>query len=63
MNREQLQGKWIQAKGEVKKHWGKLTDDDLVQVQGDYDKLIGKIRERHGDSEEHVRYRIDKLEG
>lgn len=63
MNREQLQGKWTQVRGEVKKHWGKLTDDDLVQVQGDYDKLIGKIRERHGDSEEHVRSWIDKLEG
>ncbi|MHB1950264.1 MAG: CsbD family protein [Acidiferrobacteraceae bacterium] len=62
MNREHMQGKWMQIKGEAKKKWGKLTDDDLTQIHGDYDKLVGKIHERHGDSEEQVRSWIDKLQ-
>ncbi|HET9123065.1 MAG TPA: CsbD family protein [Acidiferrobacteraceae bacterium] len=62
MNREQLQGKWGQMKGEVKKKWGSLTDDDLMEVEGNYDKLVGKIRERHGDSEEQVRKWMDNVQ-
>jgi uncharacterized protein YjbJ (UPF0337 family) len=32
MNRDTLQGQWKQMKGSVKKQWGKLTDDDIAQV-------------------------------
>ncbi|MGB4896249.1 MAG: CsbD family protein, partial [Nitrospira sp.] len=35
MNTDQFKGKWVHFKGEVKKQWGKLTDDDLMQVEGD----------------------------
>ena len=35
-------------KGEVKSQWGKLTDDDLTRVEGDLQKLRGKIQERYG---------------
>ena len=34
MNTDQFKGKWVQFKGEVKKQWGKLTDDDLMQGEG-----------------------------
>lgn len=61
MNQEQLKGKWNQVKGDAKKKWGKLTDDDLTQVEGSVDKLVGKVQERHGESEEHVRDWVDKL--
>ena len=43
MNADQFKGKWIQFKGDVKQKWGKLTDDDLMQVEGTYDKFIGKV--------------------
>ena len=61
MNEQQLKGKWNQVKGEVKKRWGRLTDDDLMEVEGNYDKLIGKIQERHGESEEKVKKWMDNL--
>jgi uncharacterized protein YjbJ (UPF0337 family) len=32
-------GNWKQTKGKIKKKWGKLTDDDLVQIEGQQDKL------------------------
>lgn len=54
MNADQFKGKWIQFKGEVKQKWGKLTDDDLMQVEGNYDKFIGKVQERYGDKKEDV---------
>ena len=35
MNTDIIQGKWHQLKGSVKAQWGKLTDDELDQVDGE----------------------------
>ena len=40
---DRLKGKWLQFKGEVKKRWGKLIDDDLRQIEGNYEKVIGML--------------------
>ena len=48
MNKEILKGKWTQVKGDVRAWWGKLTDDDVTQIQGDTEKMIGKLQERYG---------------
>ena len=54
MNSDQFKGKWMQFKGELKKQWGKFTDDDLKQIEGNYDKFTGKLQERYGDRREEV---------
>jgi uncharacterized protein YjbJ (UPF0337 family) len=48
MNADTLKGQWHQVKGEIKTQWGKLTDDDLDQINGQSEKLIGKLQERYG---------------
>jgi uncharacterized protein YjbJ (UPF0337 family) len=60
MNRDQFKGQWMQFKGELKKQWGKFTDDDLLQIEGDYDKFAGKVQERYGDKKEDVNRWADK---
>ena len=62
MNKDQLQGKWRQVRGTIKKEWGKMTDDELDQVQGNYDRLIGKIQERYGTSREEIERRFKALQ-
>jgi uncharacterized protein YjbJ (UPF0337 family) len=52
MNGDKFKGQWKQLKGEVQKQWGKLSDDDYHKIQGDKEKLIGKIQERHGQTRE-----------
>ena len=52
MNKDILKGKWKQFKGSVKQHWSKLTDDDIEFVQGSFEKLVGKVQERHGRTRE-----------
>lgn len=49
MNAEQLKGKWMQFKGDLKLTWGKFTDNDLQQIGGNYDRFVGKVQERYGD--------------
>jgi len=48
MNNDVLKGKWMQLKGEVRRQWGKLTDDDVTQIEGSSETLIGKLQERYG---------------
>ena len=59
MNAEQFKGKWTQFKGELKKNWGKFTDDDLMKIEGDYDKFKGSLQERYGDKKEEVARWVD----
>jgi uncharacterized protein YjbJ (UPF0337 family) len=49
MNNDQLKGKLKQMRGEIKRKWGQITDDDLTQAEGDIEKLVGKIQERTGE--------------
>ncbi len=66
MNADILQGKWKQVRGEMKQWWGNLTDDDLEQIDGHKDKLIGKVQERYGyardRAEQEVDHRLDQFE-
>ena len=48
MNWTTIQGNWNDAKGKVKSTWGKLTDDDLTQLEGSKDRLVGMIQQRYG---------------
>ena len=59
LNEDQFNGKWKQFKGELKKKWGKFTDDDLLYIEGHRDKLEGKIQERYGDRKDEVNKWVD----
>jgi uncharacterized protein YjbJ (UPF0337 family) len=48
MNEDTLTGQWTQLKGRVREQWGKLTNDDVEQIQGRSQQLIGRIQERYG---------------
>jgi uncharacterized protein YjbJ (UPF0337 family) len=48
MNSDQMAGTWREIRGKVKAQWGKLTDDDLKQLQGNVQQLAGKLQQRYG---------------
>jgi uncharacterized protein YjbJ (UPF0337 family) len=48
MDSNVFKGQWKQFKGETQKQWGKLTNDDLDVINGEKEKLIGKLQERYG---------------
>ena len=61
MNADVLAGKWKQVQGEVKKQWGKLTDDDLMMVEGQKDKLVGLVQERYGYAREQAEREVEQF--
>src|SRR5262245_10527390 len=60
MNSDTLKGKWKQMRGEVKKWWGDLTDDDLDRIEGERDILIGRLQERYGYTREKAEAEVDR---
>ena len=61
MNTETLQGNWKQLKGKAKERWGKLTDDELDQVEGKREQLAGKIQEKYGKTKQEAEKEIDEF--
>jgi len=59
MNRNVLEGKWLQLRGAVREKWGDLTDDDLDQIAGKRDKLAGILQERYGYTQIEAEREID----
>ncbi|MGM8885057.1 CsbD family protein [Psychrobacter sp. 1U2] len=59
MNEHTLKGEWNQMKGSVKQKWGDLTNDDLDQIEGSRDKLVGRVQERYGHSKEDAERDVD----
>lgn len=60
MNKDILEGKWKQMRGEAKAWWGKLTDDDLDRAAGKFDVLAGLLQEKYGYTREAAADEIDK---
>lgn len=59
MNWDQIKGKWKQAQGEAKVNWGKFTDDELTQIEGNRDKLVGKVQEKYGIAKAEAEKQVD----
>jgi uncharacterized protein YjbJ (UPF0337 family) len=47
-NKDMLVGKWHELKGQVRKQWGKLTDDDITKLSGKMEELAGVLQQRYG---------------
>jgi len=45
----------------VKEAFGKLTDDDLLQADGNTDKLLGSLQSRYGYTKEQAQTEWDKF--
>jgi uncharacterized protein YjbJ (UPF0337 family) len=61
MNSDTLKGTWKQLRGNVKEAFGKLTDDDLLQADGNTDKVLGALQTRYGYSKEQAQTEWDKF--
>lgn len=62
MNWDQAAGNWKQFTGKIKEGWGKLTDDDLTEVDGKRDQLVGRIQERYGIAKEEAEKQVKAWE-
>jgi uncharacterized protein YjbJ (UPF0337 family) len=53
-NQDVIQGKWREIKGEIRKAWGRLTDDELEKTKGDMTAIGGLVQQRYGHEKSDV---------
>lgn len=58
-----LAGKFKQLRGRLKERWGDLTDDELMQSEGNADRLAGLLQERYGYTKERAKQELSEFLG
>ncbi len=61
MNQDTLKGQWKQLVGKAKTTWGKLTDDELLKIEGNAQRLTGLVQERYGATREEAEKQVKKF--
>ena len=61
MNEDIFKGKWKELKGSVKEKWGDLTDDEVTEVEGKAEKLVGILQEKYGYSKDKAQEEYNKF--
>lgn len=61
ITQQELQGNWNEIKGRLQERWGQLTDDDLKQVRGSVNQLVGTVQRKTGESREQIEKFLDSL--
>ncbi len=62
MSWENMEGKWKQFSADIKDKWAELTDDDIDASEADRQRLVGKLQELYGMSEEEAEREIVAME-
>jgi uncharacterized protein YjbJ (UPF0337 family) len=62
MNKDTLKGDWNLIKGKIKEKWGKLTEDDLTEINGKREQLLGKIQKKYGFAKERAEEELTEWE-
>ena len=63
MNQQILEGNWNEIKGKLRQKWGQLSDDDLPQIRGDAEQIIGAIQRKTGEGREAIEQYLQEISG
>ncbi|HEX5131473.1 MAG TPA: CsbD family protein [Candidatus Krumholzibacteria bacterium] len=63
MEWKQMEQKWGEMQEQAKKRWDKLSDEDLKQIAGNKERLVGKIREKYSLSAQDAEKQVEQFKG
>lgn len=63
MDWDRIERNWDHFKGNAKRHWVKLSDEQLALVAGNREQLAGKIQEVYGLSKEMAERQLSAWQG
>lgn len=61
MKKQVLKSQWSQLKAEVQDNWVRLGDEEIDQIDGEWDQLVEKLQERYGYSRIEAEAEIEEL--
>lgn len=62
MNKDTIKGSWRELKGKAQAKWGKLTNDELDQIEGNRERLVGSIQKSYGVARDEAAKQVDEWE-
>lgn len=60
-NEKTIPGNWNELKGKLKQKYAKLTDDDVLLVEGKSDEMLGRLQKKLGKTREEMQKLISDL--
>jgi len=58
-----LEANWNEIKDKLRQKWGQLTDEDLPQLRGDADQIVGIIQRKTGETREAIEQYVEQVSG
>ena len=58
-NSNEIKGTWEEFKGNLKKKYADLTDDDLMYEEGQEQEMWGKLQQKLGKTEKEIKSLFD----
>ncbi len=50
-----LKGTWEEMKGRIKEKWGKVSDDEITESEGNQEKFLGILQKKYGMTKERAK--------
>lgn len=54
-------GRWDQVRGKIREEWADVTDQHLEQARGNFEQLVGKIKEVTGETADKIERKLNEL--
>ncbi|ASD63596.1 CsbD family protein [Bdellovibrio bacteriovorus] len=61
MNKDVIQGKWKEIKGDLHKAWGNITDDEWEKTKGDATAIAGILQQKYGMAKEEASEKVSSV--
>ncbi len=61
MDRDMIEGKWTEIKGQLREAYGDLTDDDVEEAKGNREQMEGVLQQKLGKSKDEVRETVNRI--
>jgi uncharacterized protein YjbJ (UPF0337 family) len=62
-SQQTLEGEWNEIRDKLRQKWGQLTDDDLPQIRGGAEQIVGIIQRKTGEAREAIERYLQEVSG
>lgn len=62
MEWKEVERNWTQYKDRVQDRWDELTADELNQIGGSYNELVGKLQEKYGITQQQAERELEEFQ-
>ena len=62
MEWKDVERNWTEYKDRVQDRWDELTRDELDQIGGSYNELVGKLQEKYGITQQQAERELEEFQ-